>query len=179
VNFARLGFTLFSLALLSTRLSGADAPATLAATERAPFHPAATPPAASPPISNSPAHPTAVARDHENDETKMRAIIRNAIRESFRYEPGAYVRAKPPEHSSPALLAPQSDLDPAVVVMSKFEVTARPYDHGLAAAIRSYQDPRPVNNRKFGTGTYQKDFGKVRMTTQTIFYIPFFFGLSW
>jgi hypothetical protein len=121
----------------------------------------------------------ATAANPQTSEATAPSFVRQAIRESFRYDPGTYVRPTTPEHLSPALRAPQAASDPAVVLMPKFEVRSRPIDYGLPEAIARYKDPRPQINRKFGTGIYQKDFGKVRMTTSTIFYIPFFVGFSW
>jgi hypothetical protein len=46
--------------------------------------------------------------------------------------------------------------------------------------MRSPRPPAgPQNTTKFGTGMRQRDFGKVRVSTVTIFYIPIFIGASW
>ncbi|MEO6567294.1 MAG: hypothetical protein ABIO94_00915 [Opitutaceae bacterium] len=112
-------------------------------------------------------------------QAKSSSSVRTTILEAFPYNPSA--RAEPrPEHTSPILLRSQpAPVDPEVVVMANFEVSARAYERGLPEAIANWRDPRPRNDAKFGTGTHQKDFGKVRASMVTILYVPIFFGLSW
>ncbi len=88
------------------------------------------------------------------------------------------VRAKSPE-SFTADQASQGALDPEVVLMPKVEVTSRRFDRDLPAAIANWRPTGPQNHTKFGTGIRQKDFGKVRASVMTIFYIPVGVGLSW
>ena len=173
----RMGFTLFSLALLLPRLTGADAPA-ISVTENEPAGgvPDQMPVAGSTPAANPPANPAPSDGGGENSGTKSRSILRSALHASFPYDPGA--RAKSPEASA-ADQAPQGALDPEIVLMPKVEVTSRVLDRGLTAAIANWRPTGPQNHSKFGTGIHQKDFGKVRASVITILYIPVGFGLSW
>lgn len=119
-----------------------------------------------------------VIRSEESGHAKSSPTVRRAILAGFSYNPSA--REKPPEQSSPALVQAQpTPADPDVVVMAKFEVAARPYERGLPTAIANWRDPGPQNNTRFGTGTRQKDFGKVRASVVTILYIPIAVGFSW
>jgi hypothetical protein len=173
-----MGFLVFSLALVSSRVLGGDSPASVPREkERAPFASSTALTEKSTREPNPPAVAVTSSRGEESDTANARSNLRRVIRESFRYDPNA--RPKSSGQFSPALVAPQNAVDPETVVMAKLEVRSRPIDHGLSEAIAKYRDPRPQNNRKFGTGVIEKDFGKVRMSAATILYIPIAIGISW
>ena len=177
MNAPRLGFILLSLALVGPRLVGGDSPA-IAVTEKENATPvtAEMPEAKSPPAVNPPANPVPPRSSGESGAAKSRSIVGSALRASFPYDPS--VRAKSPE-SFTADQASQGALDPEVVLMPKVEVTSRRFDRDLPAAIANWRPTGPQNHTKFGTGIRQKDFGKVRASVMTIFYIPVGVGLSW
>jgi hypothetical protein len=76
---------------------------------------------------------------------------------------------------------PQSSIvnDPDTVYLPKFEVEDPPLPRGLAEAIAKSRFTGPQNKSRLGTGIREKDFGKVRASVVTVFYIPIFAGLSW
>jgi hypothetical protein len=50
----------------------------------------------------------------------------------------------------------------------------------LEKSMKSPRPPKgPQNTRRLGTGIRQRDFGKVRLSTVTVFYLPIFIGASW
>lgn len=102
--------------------------------------------------------------------------VRRAIFDDFRYDPE--VREG---YEEQAVADPQSSIvnDPDTVYLPKFEVEDRPLPRGLAEAIEKSRFAGPQNKSRLGTGIHEKDFGKVRGSVVTVFYIPIFAGLSW
>ncbi len=178
MTFARLGFMLLSLAWMAPRLPAGDSPP-IAVPEKensAPV-PDATPTVKSTPAVSPPANPVLPpSGSGGSSEAKSPSIVRSALRDSFPYDPA--VRAKSLVPASPDQAA-QGTLDSDVVVLPKVEVTSRRFDRDLPAAIANWRPTGPQNHTKFGTGIRQKDFGKVRASVMTIFYIQVGVGLSW
>ncbi|HEU5078819.1 MAG TPA: hypothetical protein VFT72_06380 [Opitutaceae bacterium] len=52
-------------------------------------------------------------------------------------------------------------------------------DYDLAADIKKTRPLKAQSQVKYGTGVYQKDFGKVRASAMTILYVPVLVGVSW
>lgn len=69
--------------------------------------------------------------------------------------------------------------DPNIVRLRKMEITASKVDATLDMAIKKYAGSKPESQRALGTGVIERDFGKVRMDTITVLYIPLQIGFSW
>jgi hypothetical protein len=102
--------------------------------------------------------------------------MRRAIFEGFRYNPE--IRAQYLEQAVPDQ-EPSVNNDPDIIYLAKFEVRDRPLPRGLGDAILKARQTEPKNHSRFGTGIHEKDFGKVRASAVTLFYVPVFVGLSW
>jgi hypothetical protein len=66
-----------------------------------------------------------------------------------------------------------------VVMLPKLTVNERPLPRDLGQDIARWRSKAPQNHSRFGTGIHEKDFGKVRASVSTIFYIPVSFGIRW
>jgi hypothetical protein len=169
-----LACTLISLALLSTKLLAQDTAARISADneERRTSGADGEPPAARPAVS------TSVVEESDNaHRAKVRLLIRDAIRETFPYDPAA-----PKENTGSALAgepSPQANSDPNIIVLDNYNVRSRAFERDLPLAIQRWRPSGPQNKTKFGTGIRQKDFGKVRASMVTILYIPVLVGFSW
>lgn len=84
-----------------------------------------------------------------------------------------------PASDTPAGASSNVALDSNIVVMEKFHVTARIADRELAADIAKTHPLTAKSDAKFGTGEYQKDFGKIRASAITILYVPIRLNASW
>lgn len=168
-----LACTLLSLAFLSTGLLARDTMLTVAHNEeRQPSGADDEPPAATPVVSSS-----VLEESDQAHRAKVRLLIRDAIRETFPYDPAAHK-----ENSGSVAAAepsPQAPADPNVVLLDKYEVRSRAFERDLPIAIQRWRPSGPQNKTKFGTGIREKDFGKVRASMVTILYIPVLVGFSW
>jgi hypothetical protein len=68
--------------------------------------------------------------------------------------------------------------DPDVIQMKEMRVSPL-VDRDLAADIKKTRPLKAQSHAKFGTGVYEKDFGKVRAAAVTILYVPVVVGISW
>jgi hypothetical protein len=167
-----LACTLLSLALLSPELLAETTPLGADNEERQPSGADGEPPVARPAVSSS------VVEESDNaHRAKVRLLIRDAIRETFPYDPAA------PKESTGAVSegepSPQASSDPNTIVLDKYNVRSRAFERDLPIAIQRWRPSGPQNKTKFGTGIRQKDFGKVRASMVTILYIPVLIGFSW
>jgi hypothetical protein len=111
----------------------------------------------------------ALAADTET--TRMRRELSETIKSQYRYGDAAAPRAKPPPDpaSAPAIVMPQ------------YVVTAPRMDwRNFESAVQRGQQRDAPRKAKWGCGPLvSKDFGKVRMSVISIFYVPVFVGFSW
>lgn len=172
------GFVLLSLVLGFPRLvAGESAESAAGGNDPASPRPDTAPSVAAPPVIEPPVVPAASVPASANGEPKPRSLVLGALRQSFPYDPS--VRAKSAPVAAADAASPGTN-GSDVVVLPKVEVTSRPLANGLAEAIANQRPAtRPQNHSRFGTGIHEKDFGKVRASAVTIFYIPVLVGFSW
>jgi hypothetical protein len=164
---------LFSFALLSTELPARDTTPVVADNDK----PRTSGADREPPAARLAASTRVVEESDDAHRAKVRLLIRDAIRETFPYDPAA-----PKENTSSVLAAepsPQASSDPSIIVLDKYNVRSRAFERDLPIAIQRWRPSGPQNKTKFGTGIRQKDFGKVRASMVTILYIPVMIGFSW
>lgn len=109
--------------------------------------------------------------------------MRQALLREYRYTPEApdATTASDATASSPTPDArPTPTAESDAVILERITVVDTSEFRELEKTMRSPRPPRgPQNTRKFGTGIRERDLGKVRLSTVTIFYIPIFIGASW
>lgn len=113
-------------------------------------------------------------------ETRVRAQLTKAILDRHPYQPAEPAKSTEPpsaDQSAPRPAAPLGGLD--IVVLPKYEVRSASVTRGLTEEMVRSRPPGPINQHTFGTGVYQKDFGKVRVGVVTILFIPIQIGMSW
>jgi hypothetical protein len=106
------------------------------------------------------------------------SVVSGALRESFRYDPTLHTQG-PTSESSDSDTAMGDSADSAVVTLPKITVNERPLPRDLGADIARWRSQAPQNHSRFGTGVHEKDFGKVRVSVMTLFYIPIGAGVRW
>ena len=109
-------------------------------------------------------------------EGRSHSEMRSAMLEGFVFE------QKPKPIESTVVLVDRSSqaaVDPDTVVMEKMVVYDRNLYWDLASDIKKGRPVHAQSHSKFGTGVYEKDFGKVRAACVTVLYIPIMVGISW
>lgn len=83
-----------------------------------------------------------------------------------------------PQESLPEAVA-EAASDPNTIVMEKVTVEGSPFYRRLHTDIKNARQLKAQSAPKLGTGTYQRDLGKIRASALTIFYVPVQVGISW
>jgi hypothetical protein len=105
---------------------------------------------------------------------KARESMKETMLREYRYAPETVTDRE----STVVRYASDYRTDP--IVLDTMSVVERSNHRQLSAAINSPRPPKdPQNVSKFGTGIHQRDFGKVRVSAVTLFFIPVFVGASW
>lgn len=68
--------------------------------------------------------------------------------------------------------------DPNTIVMEKVTVEGSPFYRRLHADIKNASQLKAQSAPRLGTGMYQRDFGKIRASALTIFYVPVLVDIS-
>lgn len=111
--------------------------------------------------------------------TPPSSVVSGALRESFRYDASIRAQAVPAAAADSSDAASATDDDSDVVLLPKMAVNERPLPRDLGADIARWRSQAPQNHTRLGTGIHQKDFGKMRVSVMTLFYIPIAVGASW
>jgi hypothetical protein len=109
-------------------------------------------------------------------DSRSHPELRNAMLEGFVFEP------KPKPVDGDVILVErtaQAVVDPDAVVMEKLIVSDRNLYWDLASDIKKGRPAHAQSHAKFGTGVYEKDFGKIRAFSVNVLYIPILVGVSW
>lgn len=105
---------------------------------------------------------------------KVRESMKATMLREYRYAPESVIDRE----STVVRYASDYRTDP--IVLDTMSVVERSNHRQLSAAINSPRAPKgPQNVSKFGTGIHERDFGKVRVSAVTIFFIPVLVGASW
>ena len=110
----------------------------------------------------------------ESPRERVRESMKATMLREYRYAP----EAATDRETTVVRYASEDHADP--IVLETMSVVERSNHRQLSAAINSPRAPKdPQNVSKFGTGIHQRDFGKVRVSAVTIFFIPVLVGASW
>jgi hypothetical protein len=124
----------------------------------------------------------AFAQEQSGDaeRTRLRGRMRQMLLREYRYTPETSDASIATTHkpAQDTILRPSDESD--AVILERITVVDTYDFRELEKAVNSPHPPKgPQNTRKFGTGIRQRDFGKVRLSTVSVFYIPIFIGASW
>ena len=116
----------------------------------------------------------AEVQDASEPREKVRESMKATMLREYHYAPESVIDRQS------TVVRYHSDDQPEPVVLDRMSVVERSNHRQLAAAINSPRAPKgPQKVGKFGTGVHARDFGKVRVSAVTIFYIPVLICASW
>jgi hypothetical protein len=106
------------------------------------------------------------------------AIVAEAVQE-FQKQRG--MEAPAPSEPEPEPVSPfvREPVDPEVVVLEPLTVTEQFDVKRFELAMGREHGRSPGTKRRWGTGAYTRDIGKVRVQVLSILHVPVMFGLSW